>query len=177
MDIARSVTRAPGVIEVWPLDLASFESVREFCKRADRLDRLDVVVENASVAMVSPQGTLAEGYERTITVNVISTFLMALLLLPTLRKTASKFNIQPRLVVVSSDAHFMVSLNPFRVPLSLSWQYKHMGQVLTLPQRQASKNEHRHESLTPSSPTQFPRTDTKPPSCFSFLPSASSPRT
>lgn len=107
--ITRSVARAHNVIEVWPLDLASGDSVREFCKRADELDRVDVVVENASVAMASPQGTLAEGYEQTITVNVIATFLMALLLLPTLRKSASKVNSQARLVIVSSDAHFMVS--------------------------------------------------------------------
>ncbi|CAN8100331.1 unnamed protein product [Discula destructiva] len=110
-DILRSTARAEAVVEVWSLDLTSFESVREFCKRADKLSRLDVVVENASVAMVSRQGVLAEGYECTITVNVISTFLMALLLLPTLRRTASKFNTQPRLVIVSSDAHFMTNFN------------------------------------------------------------------
>lgn len=97
-----------GVVEVWPLDLGSFDSVRAFCRRAAALDRVDAVVENAGVAMVAPRATLAEGYECTITVNVISTFLMALLLLPTLRRTASRFNTQPRLVIVSSDAHFMV---------------------------------------------------------------------
>lgn len=119
-DIERSTRRTGGggggggggaVVEVWPVDLGNFDSVKEFCRRADRLDRLDVVVENASVAMVAPEGTLAEGYECTITVNVISTFLMALLLLPTLRRTAAKFNTLPRLTIVSSDAHFMVSLN------------------------------------------------------------------
>lgn len=108
-DIERSSGRADaGVVEVWPLDLGSFDSVRAFCARAAALPRVDAVVENAGVALVSPRGTLAEGYERTITVNVISTFLMALLLLPTLRRTAARFNIQPRLVIVSSDAHFMV---------------------------------------------------------------------
>lgn len=117
-DIERSTGRK-GIVEVWPLDLCSFESVRQFCRRADRLDRLDVVVENAAVAMVDPQGTLAEGYECTVTVNVISTFLMALMLLPTLRRTAMKFNLQPRLVIVSSDAHFMVS--PRFVDLSCQW--------------------------------------------------------
>lgn len=109
-------TGTKGVVEVWPLDMCSFESVRLFCRRADRLDRLDVVVENAAVAMVDPQGTLAEGYETTITVNVISTFLMALVLLPTLRMTAMKFNVQPRLVIVSSDAHFMASFNERKAP-------------------------------------------------------------
>lgn len=111
-DIERSTRRSDGgvvVVEVWPVDLGKFDSVRQFCRRADKLERLDVVVENASVAMVTPEGTLAEGYECTITVNAISTFLMALLLLPTLRRTAARFNTLPRLTIVSSDAHFMVS--------------------------------------------------------------------
>lgn len=108
-DIERSLPKASkDVVEAWPLDLASFDSVREFCKRANKLPRLDAVVENAGVIMVSPQATMAEGYEYTITVNVISTFLMALMLLPKLRKTASDFNTQPRLVIVSSDAHIVV---------------------------------------------------------------------
>lgn len=109
-DIERSLPKASkGVVEVWPLDLASFDSVKEFCRRADKLPRLDAVVENAGIAMVSPPATMAEGYECTITVNVISTFLMALMLLPKLRMTASDFNTQPRLVIVSSDAHYVVN--------------------------------------------------------------------
>lgn len=64
--------------------------------------------------MIGPQAALAEGYESTITVNVISTFLMALLLLPTLKRTATKFNVQPKLVIVSSDAHFMARPIPFQ---------------------------------------------------------------
>ncbi|KAG8166554.1 hypothetical protein KVR01_002243 [Diaporthe batatas] len=104
-DIERSTGRG-DVVEVWAVDLCSFESVKQFCHRADQLQRLDVVVENASVAFVGPLGKLAEGFESTITVNVLATFLMALLLLPTLRRTATKFNVQPNLVIVSSDAHF-----------------------------------------------------------------------
>ncbi|KAF3768664.1 NAD(P)-binding protein [Cryphonectria parasitica EP155] len=106
-EIERSTGRPHGVVEAWPLDLTSFDSVREFCSRAGKLDRLDAVVENASVAMVSAEGTLAEGFECTITVNVISTFLMALLLLPTLRRTSAKFNTLARLTIVSSEGHIM----------------------------------------------------------------------
>lgn len=112
-DIERSTSRS-GIVEVWSLDLCSFESVKQFCRRADQLPRLDVVVENAAVAMIGPQAALAEGFESTITVNVISTFLMALLLLPTLKRTAAKFNVQPKLVIVSSDAHFMVRPIPLK---------------------------------------------------------------
>lgn len=112
-DIEASTSRK-GVVDAWQLDLGSFESVRAFCRRAEtELDRLDVVVENAGVAI----GTYVEcdgGFESTIAVNVVSTFLMALLLLPTLRRTAARFNVEPRLVVVSSDAHLFVGaiLNP-----------------------------------------------------------------
>lgn len=106
-DIEKSTSRS-GVVDVWQLDLGSFESVRSFCRRAEtELDRLDIVVENAGVAI----GTYVEcdgGFESTIAVNVVSTFFMALLLLPVLRKTAARHNVEPRLVVVSSDAHLFV---------------------------------------------------------------------
>lgn len=106
-DIEASTSRR-DVVDVWQLDLGSFESVRAFCRRAEtELDRLDVVVENAGVAI----GTYVEcdgRFESTIAINVVSTFLMALLLLPVMRKTAARFNVEPRLVVVSSDAHLFV---------------------------------------------------------------------
>jgi retinol dehydrogenase 12 len=94
-----------GVVEVWQVDLTSFASVREFCARAQALDRLDFIIENAGIA--TGKFEQYEGFESTITVNVISTFLMALMLLPKLRESAVKFNIMPRLTIVSSDAHQM----------------------------------------------------------------------
>ncbi len=39
-------------------------------------------------------------------VNVISTFLLALLMLPKLYESAKRFNIIPHLVIVSSEVHF-----------------------------------------------------------------------
>ena len=104
-DIETSTGRT-DVVEVWPLDMGSFDSVREFCRRADALDRLDVVTENAAVATGDYEEM--EGFESSITVNVISTFLMALLLLPVLRRTAARHNVQTRLSVISSDAHYFV---------------------------------------------------------------------
>ena len=101
-DIEKTTGRA-GVVEVWPLDLQSYDSVKAFAERANRLDRLDAVCENAGIA--TRNFKLAEGDEATITVNVISTFLLALLILPALRKTATKHNITPRLVIVSSEVH------------------------------------------------------------------------
>ena len=105
----------PGVVVVWELDLASFDSVRDFGRRAVReLPRLDVVVEGA--AIYSPhyeaceQKESASVYERQLTVNVLSTFLLALLLLPLLQRTAAATNRSggtplPHLVILASNAH------------------------------------------------------------------------
>jgi len=111
-DIEKTTNRN-GAVEVWQVDLASFTSVREFCTRARTLERLDIVIENAGIA--TGKFEQFEGYESTITVNVISTFLMAFMLLPKLRDSANKFNITPRLTIVSSDAHQMFA----KFPLSL----------------------------------------------------------
>lgn len=98
-------TKSVTLIEVWEVDLASFSSVMEFCARAQSLPRLDVLVANAGIA--TRIFTLLEGFESTITVNVISTFLMALLLLDKLRETAMKYDKTPHLTIVTSDAHQM----------------------------------------------------------------------
>lgn len=94
---------------MWPLDLSSFDSVQNFCRRAEsELERLDVLLENAALLSISGS-QMAEGYEIQVTTNVISTFLMALMLLPLMKKTAAKFNVEPVLTVVSSEGHIWVS--------------------------------------------------------------------
>ncbi|KAH8805851.1 short-chain dehydrogenase/reductase-like protein [Xylogone sp. PMI_703] len=96
-------TKRQNVVEVWKVDLGSIESTKQFCVRVNNLDRLDIVIENAGIA--TPVFENLEGYESTITVNVINTFLMALLLLPKLREQGLKLNKAPHLVIVASDAH------------------------------------------------------------------------
>lgn len=107
-------TNRRGVVEVWPLDLTSYESVKQFARRAEGLKRLDVLLENAG--MMTSKFTMAEQDELTITTNVVSTFLLGLLLLPKLQETNSKFNVLPRLVIVSSDLHFMASFKEKNSP-------------------------------------------------------------
>lgn len=101
-----SSTGRKGVVEAWHVDLGSFQSVKDFCGRAETLGRLDVVVENAAIATGDFEER--EGHESSITVNVISTFLMAAMLLPAMRKTAARFNVRPHICIVSSDAHVFV---------------------------------------------------------------------
>ncbi|CAF9932681.1 MAG: hypothetical protein HETSPECPRED_008423 [Heterodermia speciosa] len=96
-------TSRKNVVEVWQLDLASYESVKQFAKKANELRRLDAVVENAGIATAN--FTIFEDNESTITTNVVSTFLLALMILPKLQETATKFNVTPYLTVVSSEVH------------------------------------------------------------------------
>ncbi|ETS87251.1 hypothetical protein PFICI_01079 [Pestalotiopsis fici W106-1] len=97
----------PSIIEVWPMDLASYESVQAFAERADReLERLDVLLENAGVASV--EWNTVRDNERMVTVNVVSTFLLAFLLLPKLRATAARYNVKTHLTIVTSDTHFLI---------------------------------------------------------------------
>lgn len=94
-----------GVIEVWPLDLSSYDSVKAFAKRAETLPRLDILLENAGIA--TPVFKMTEDNESTITTNVVSTFLLALMMLPKLRESAGKFGTRPHLTIVTSEVHFM----------------------------------------------------------------------
>ena len=65
--IVESTGCADGVVEVWELDMGSFESVKAFAKRAEGLERLDIVNENAGIA--TDVWTVTEdGYETTCVV-------------------------------------------------------------------------------------------------------------
>ncbi|KAK5199133.1 hypothetical protein LTR96_003497 [Exophiala xenobiotica] len=114
-DIEATTKCDASVIEVWPLDLSSYDSVKAFASRASSdLPRIDVLLENAGIA--TQQFDFAEGHERTITVNVISTFLLALLLLPKLRSTAKEFKTTPHLTIVSSEVHGWTKFPEWKEP-------------------------------------------------------------
>ena len=106
-------TGKKGVVSVWTLDLASYASVKAFAKRAStELDRVDALIENAGIA--TPHYRVSEDNESTITTNVISTFLLALLMLPVLRKSAKQYNITPTLTIVSSEVHAWTDLPEYK---------------------------------------------------------------
>lgn len=107
-------TKRTGVVEVWQLDLLSYESVEDFASRVAHLPRLDAIVENAGIATGNYK--FVAGNEATITTNVVSTFLLALLVLPKLKETAARFNTHPHLVIVSSEVHFFTSFPERKAP-------------------------------------------------------------
>ena len=98
-----STTHRTGVIDVWALDLQSYQSVRDFAARCATLPRIDVLLENAGIHTMNFE--LAEGNESTLTTNVVSTFLLALLVLPKLKAVAKEHNVQPVISIVTSDTH------------------------------------------------------------------------
>lgn len=104
-----ATTGRQDVVEVWELDLSRYGSVKAFAERANKtLERLDVVVENAGV--LTQNWAMAEDNEITITVNVVSTFLLALLLLPKLRETSAIFG---KDVVLTFTGSFVHWITPF----------------------------------------------------------------
>ena len=73
-----------GRIDVWNLDMDDYESVRRFSEKVNDLESLDVAILNAGVVMREHR-TSQYGWEETLQVNVISTTMLALLLLPKLK--------------------------------------------------------------------------------------------
>jgi retinol dehydrogenase-12 len=103
--ILANTGRADASIEVWSLDMQSFDSIQAFCANASKLSRLDAVLENAGI--MTKNFNMVAGYESTITTNVIGTFLLALGLLPKLKQSAAEYKMPSRLSIVASDLHFV----------------------------------------------------------------------
>lgn len=92
------------VIEVWALDLASYDSVKAFGKRLETVDRIDALVLNAGASHA--EWKVKEGSEAQMTVNFISNLLLTFEALPILQASASKHDIKPCIVVVGSMGGF-----------------------------------------------------------------------
>ncbi|KAI1339328.1 NAD(P)-binding protein [Xylariaceae sp. FL0016] len=92
-------------IQVWPLDLASHDSVIAFGRRvrSSELPRLDGFIANAGVEV--QQYSEAEGLELHLTVNVVSTFMSAMAALPKMRQTSARHGVQTAMTFVGSMYH------------------------------------------------------------------------
>lgn len=101
-------------VEVWKVDLSNFSSVLAFGHRLKTLPRLDGFVANAGLETVTFERT--EGYENMLTVNVISTVLLAVLALPKLQETAVGVGKHTNLVIVGSMQHVFAPFEELRIP-------------------------------------------------------------
>jgi NAD(P)-dependent dehydrogenase (short-subunit alcohol dehydrogenase family) len=89
------------VVEVWPLDLSNYDSIKAFGARVEKLERLDAVIQNAGVLL--QHWETANEDEAHVGVNVMGALLVGLLVLPKLRESARKFGTRTRLSFVGSD--------------------------------------------------------------------------
>lgn len=109
-DIETTTKCAKDVIKIWNLDMSSYESVIQFSSRVEKeVARLNIAVLNAGV--VKGNFEIFEQDEATITVNVVSTILLTLLLLPKLQETATRYNTRPTLTLVDSEVHYWAKFN------------------------------------------------------------------
>lgn len=116
MELAK--VSAEATIDVWELEMESYESVRAFAKRCDKeLSRLDFVVLNAGLGPLEFAKSPSTGHERTIQVNHLSTALLSILLLPVLKEKSGSDEPGVLTIVNSATAHLCKFPNRDRRPL------------------------------------------------------------
>jgi NAD(P)-dependent dehydrogenase (short-subunit alcohol dehydrogenase family) len=104
-------------INVWPLDMLSYDSIQVFVQQCSKLPRLDVVILNAGMANMKFEINPSTKHEKTFQGNYISTTLLAILLLPIL-KVKSPPSIPGRLTIVASAMGWQAALpNRNAVPI------------------------------------------------------------
>lgn len=88
-------------VEVWKLDMSSYDSVVAFADRAAKtLARLDIAVLNAGFCPAKRIVNAATGHDEIIQVNYLSTALLAILLLP-IAKRARPHQPQPTRITLT----------------------------------------------------------------------------
>jgi NAD(P)-dependent dehydrogenase (short-subunit alcohol dehydrogenase family) len=107
-----------ATIEVWELDMSSYDSIQAFTHRAEtELSRLDIVILNAGIYKWKFATVPSTGHEETIQINYLSTALLAILLLPVLRQKSPSGR-AGRMTIVNSALAFTTKFkNRAKTPL------------------------------------------------------------
>lgn len=87
-------------IDVWQLDMESYDSIVSFVAKCQDLQHIDIVLLNAGISLQSFSVTKSTAHETTMQVNHYGTALLAMLLLPCLQSKAT--DATPSLTVVNS---------------------------------------------------------------------------
>ncbi|KAL7948116.1 hypothetical protein V8C42DRAFT_343076 [Trichoderma barbatum] len=107
-EILKSTSQPESSIEVWSIDMDSQESIKAFAGRASLLPRLDGVLANAGI--MTNQFNFSEESEKSLNVNVINTFLLFFLLLPSMRRSEEQTGNPCRFTIPNSALHYMAPL-------------------------------------------------------------------
>jgi NAD(P)-dependent dehydrogenase (short-subunit alcohol dehydrogenase family) len=87
-EAAREILRKKypkAVIDVFQLDMMSYDCIQAFVVQVEQLERVDIVILNAGVRKMKLDIVPSTGHEETIQVNYLSTALLCILLLPVLK--------------------------------------------------------------------------------------------
>ena len=93
-----------GQLEVWELDMMSYDSVCAFAELANGLEHLDIAILNAGIRRSSYHAG-DQGWEEDLQVNTLSTVLLGVLLLPKLKQSKQHTGRTPILELVNSGLH------------------------------------------------------------------------
>jgi NAD(P)-dependent dehydrogenase (short-subunit alcohol dehydrogenase family) len=105
-----------AIIDVFQLDMASYDSIQSFVKQLDQVERLDIAILNAGVRKVKLELVPSTGHEETIQVNYLSTSLLCIALLPILKNKSKEG--AGRLSIVGSGLAFQAKFrNQSAIPL------------------------------------------------------------
>ncbi|KAF5624895.1 short-chain dehydrogenase reductase family [Fusarium sp. NRRL 52700] len=109
-------------IDVWQLDMQSYDSIQAFAKKCDtEISRIDFVILNAGISPSNFELVPGTGHEVGIQVNHLSTALLTILLIPILKAKTSGHG-PPRLTTVNSlTAHLCKFPNKDERPLLASF--------------------------------------------------------
>jgi NAD(P)-dependent dehydrogenase (short-subunit alcohol dehydrogenase family) len=107
--IQESHPSSTSKIDIWNLDLQFFESVLAIGERAADLPRLDIAILNAGVFPFQ-WTTSSNGFETGLQVNHLATDMLALTLIPTLKRTSRDLRRPSCITFTSAKPH---NLNKF----------------------------------------------------------------
>jgi NAD(P)-dependent dehydrogenase (short-subunit alcohol dehydrogenase family) len=106
-------------IEVWLLDMSSYDSIQSFARRVEsHLPRIDFVLLNAGVRKVDFTIIESTGHEENLQVNYLSTMLLAVLLLPILKDKRVPGAAPAHVTIVNSMLSLGVSF-PRKIEISM----------------------------------------------------------
>ena len=77
-----------ATIDVFELDMSSYDSILSFVAQVGQLDRVDIAILNAGIRKTKFELVPAINHEETIQINYTSTALLCILLLPVLKRKA-----------------------------------------------------------------------------------------